>query len=150
MPEMKSIIRFLKIVFLIGAHGVAIAGVFIVFFVLEKAEPGSARAAILVSFGPAISFGLMAGITIFDLIAWWNFRDADPARRHRIGNILHWGGLICGVLLAVSGVVFALVAGISGNPFWVFNALFAAAVFEIPAFICWRFGRAFRCLLSGR
>jgi hypothetical protein len=135
---MKSIIQFLKIIFLIGAHGVAIAGVFLA---VETASRGNVRAA-------PIAFGAMTGIIIFDLIAWWSFRDSDPARRHRIGNILYWGGCICGALLAVYGVFFVIVSGISHNPFWVFNAFWAAAVLGLPAFVCWKFGRAFRYTLS--
>jgi hypothetical protein len=137
---MKSTIRFLKIIFLIGAHGVAIAGIVLA---VETASRGNVRAA-------PISFGAMAVVIIFDLIAWWNFMEADPARRHRIGNMLCWGGCICGALFAVYGMFFVIVSGISRNPFWVFNALWAVAVFGIPAFVCWKFSRAFRYILSDR
>jgi hypothetical protein len=136
---MELVIRFLKIVFLIGTHGVAIVGVF---FAIKAANANN--------LGAAIALGAMSGIIICDLIAWWTFRDAEPTRRHQIGNILYWGGCICAALLAISGALYAISSGVFYNPYWLFVVLFVIAVFWLPAFVCWRVGRAFLYFLTGR
>jgi hypothetical protein len=92
----------------------------------------------------------MAGIIIIDLIAWWTSLNAEPTRRQRLGNILYWGGCICGVVLVVSGVFFVIVSGLFHNPFSLFVVLYAITVFWLPAFVCWKFGHAFRYMLSDR
>ena len=117
----------------------AIAGVFCAF---EAATKGNVVAA-------PISLGVMAGIIILDLIVWWGSLNAEPTRRQWLGNRLYWGGCIGGAFLLVAGVFFVIVSGISQNPFWVFNLAFAAAVFWLPALVCWKFGQAFRYILSG-
>jgi hypothetical protein len=118
---MKSVIQFLKIIFLIGTHGMAIAGVFCA---VEVASRGN--------LGGAIALGATAGIIILDLIAWWSSLNAEPTRRQRLGNILYWGGCICAALLAVSGVFFAISSGVFYNPYWVFVVLYATVVFWLP------------------
>jgi hypothetical protein len=136
---MKLVIRFLKIIFLIGTHGLAVAGVF---FSVEVASSGNV--------GFAIAFGAMAGVIILDLIAWWSFMNAAPARRHQIGNVVYWCGCISALLFAVSGAFFAVSWGVFHNPYWVFVVLTVTAVFWLPAFVCWRVGRAFLYFLVGR
>src|SRR4051812_39700603 len=100
---MKFSVQFLKNIFLIGAHGMAIAGVFCAF---EAANGGNVRAA-------PISFGMVAGIIMLDLMVWWGSLNAEPIRRQRLGNMLYWGGCIGGALLLVAGVFFVIDSGIS-------------------------------------
>jgi hypothetical protein len=136
---MKSVILFLKVVFLIGTHGLAIAGVF---FSVDAASRGN--------LGFAVAFAAEAAVITLDLIAWWSFRNAESARRHQIGNIIYWGGCISAALIAVSGVFVAVSWGVFYNPYWLFVVLTMTAVFWLPAFVCWRVGRAFLYFLVGR
>jgi hypothetical protein len=136
---MKLIIRLLKIFFLIGTHGLAVAGVI---FSFEAAKSGALEF--------AIAFGATAGVIILDLIAWWTFRNAEPARRHQIGNLIYWGGCIFAALLAASGVLVAVSWGVVYNTYWLFVVLTMTAVFWLPAFVCWRIGRAFLYILVSR
>jgi hypothetical protein len=135
---MKSLIRFFEIAFWIGTHGVAIAGVFFA----VKAASGN-------NFGAAIAFGAMSGVIILGLIAWWSFMNAEPTRRHWLGNILYQGGYICAGLLAVAGVVFAGIYG-RDNLYGGLVAPFVIVVFWIAAIACQIVGRGFLYFLAGR
>ena len=117
----------------------AIAGVF---FSVDAASRGN--------LGFAVAFAAEAAVITLDLIAWWSFRNAESARRHQIGNIIYWGGCISAALIAVSGVFVAVSWGVFYNPYWLFVVLTMTAVFWLPAFVCWRVGRAFLYFLVGR
>ena len=135
---MKPLVRFFTVVFLIGALGVAIAGVL---FAL-KAAIGHVP-------GVPIAFGTTAGVTILGLIAWWSFRHAAPVSRHWLGNILYRGGCVCAGLLAIAGVLFAGVYGWN-NPYGGLVAPFMIAVFWLNALICQVIGCGFLYFIAGR
>ena len=62
---MAAIIRFYKITFLIGFH---VAAAVWAFFAIKLATEGK--------FGPALTFGILSGITTLFLAAWWLNRAA--------------------------------------------------------------------------
>jgi hypothetical protein len=65
---MVAIIRFYKISFLIGFH---VAAVGWAFFAIKLAIEGK--------FGPALTFGILSGITTLFLVAWWLNRASEDS-----------------------------------------------------------------------